>query len=157
MKQLTVPSAIFVGGTIGATLDILFAISFAGYNGVAPARLLQTVASGALGKSAFDGGLGTAALGLFLHFALSYLWASLFLAAAWRVPRLVARPLVAGVLLGIVVYFCMRLIVLPLSSFPYPITFKPLATVLDLLSHMLLFGIPIAVATHRAVAGRSSN
>jgi uncharacterized membrane protein YagU involved in acid resistance len=157
MKQLTVSKAIFLGGTIAGVLDILFAISFAGYNGTAPTRLLQTVASGALGKAAFSGGWGAAALGLLLHFALSYLWATLFMAAAWRAPRLVQRPVLAGLLFGVVVFFCMRLIVLPLSAFPYPVTFKPLATALDLLSHMLLFGIPIAVATHRAVAGSSNN
>lgn len=155
MKPLTAPRAIFLGGTIAGTLDILFAISFASYNGVAPARLLQTVASGALGNAAFDGGMGTAALGLLLHFALSYLWATLFFISAWRVPILIRRPLVSGLLLGIVIFFSMRLIVLPLSAFPFPVRFKPLATVLDLLSHMLLFGIPIAIATHRAVIGRS--
>ena len=52
---------------------------------------------------------------------------------------------------GVVVFGVMRLIVLPLSAFPYPVTFKPLATVLDLLSHMLLFGIPIALAIRGAV------
>jgi hypothetical protein len=41
-------------------------------------------------------------------------------------------------------------VVLPLSAFPYPVTFKPLATALDLLSHMLLFGAPIAWAIQRA-------
>jgi hypothetical protein len=31
------------------------------------------------------------------------------------------------------------------------VTFKPLATVLDLLSHMFLFGLPIAWFARRAV------
>ena len=48
----------------------------------------------------------------------------------------------------------MRLVVLPLSAFPRPVTFKPLATVLDLLSHMLLFGFPIAWAASKAIARR---
>ncbi len=155
MKKISTLEAILVGGTIAATLDILFAISFASYNGVAPARLLQTVASGMLGTSAFEGGLNTAALGLVLHFAMSYAWSALFLAVAKRVVRLARNPLVSGPLFGIVVFFCMRLIVLPLSAFPYPINFKPLATVLDLLSHMYLFGIPIAIAAHRTVADRA--
>jgi hypothetical protein len=51
---------------------------------------------------------------------------------------------VAGVIFGFVVFFCMRLIVLPLSAYPRPVTFPPLGTVLDLLSHMFLFGVPIA-------------
>ncbi|MEO6077089.1 MAG: hypothetical protein ABIP56_09815 [Dokdonella sp.] len=151
-EKISTLEAILVGGTIAGTLDILFAISFASFNGVSPARLLQTIASG---TSAFEGGMNAAALGLVLHFAMSYAWCALFLAVAKRVARLARHPLVSGPLFGIVVFVCMRLIVLPLSAFPYPINFKPLATVLDLLSHMLLFGIPIAIAAHRSVADRS--
>ncbi|HKQ97419.1 MAG TPA: hypothetical protein VJV75_06060 [Candidatus Polarisedimenticolia bacterium] len=149
MRQTGV-SAVLVGGSIGGALDITFAISFAAYNGLAPARLLQTVASGLLGEAAFSGGLPIAALGLVLHFGLSYLWAGIFLVAAWRLPRLIRRPVLSGVLFGVAVFLTMRLVVLPLSAFPYPVTFKPLATVLDLLSHTFLFGVPIALATRRA-------
>ena len=35
----------------------------------------------------------------------------------------------------------------------FPVTVKPLSTILDLLSHTLLFGVPIALATRRAYAG----
>jgi uncharacterized membrane protein YagU involved in acid resistance len=141
---------VLVGGSIAGALDILFAISFAVYNGVPPARLLQTVASGLLGNAAFSGGIPTAGLGLLLHFGMSYLWAGIFLVAARRLPRLVRQPILSGILFGIAVFLTMRLVVLPLSAFPYPVTFKPLATMLDLLSHTFLFGVPIALATRRA-------
>ncbi|MDB5971044.1 MAG: hypothetical protein JWQ90_3494 [Hydrocarboniphaga sp.] len=142
--------AILVGGSIAGTLDIVFAISFAAYNGVPPTRLLQTVASGLLGKAAYSGGAWTAALGLALHFAIAFLLAGLFLAAARRVPLLSRQALLSGIVFGIGVFLVMRLIVLPLSAFPHPVHFKPLATVLDLLSHMLLFGVPIALAAKQA-------
>jgi uncharacterized membrane protein YagU involved in acid resistance len=148
--------AVLVGGSIAGTLDILFAISFAAYNGAPPTRLLQTVASGLLGDTAFSGGIPAAALGLVLHFCMSYLWAGIFLVVARRVPRLVREPMLTGIVLGVVVFFTMRLVVLPLSAFPYPVTFKPLATVLDLLSHTFLFGVPIALATRRACADTGS-
>ena len=153
MKQRSGLRAVLVGGSIAGTLDILFAISFAGYNGAPPARLLQTVASGLLGNEAFSGGIPTAALGLLLHFGMSYLWAGIFLVAARRLPRLVRQPMLSGILFGVVVFLTMRLVVLPLSAFPYPVTFKPLATTLDLLSHTFLFGVPIALATRRFYAG----
>jgi len=143
--------AVLLGGSIAGALDILFAISFAAYQGATPVRLLQTVASGLLGSAAFAGGLPVAALGLALHFAISLLWAGLFLALALRLPALTLHPLLAGVLFGALVFLAMRLLVLPLSAFPYPVSFKPLATVLDLLSHMLLFGVPIAWAAQRAL------
>lgn len=139
-----------VGGSIAGTLDILFAISFAAYRGVAPAVLLQTVASGLLGNAAISGGIATAALGLLLHFGMAYRWAGIFLLTSRRLPMLVRRPILSGVLFGAAIFLAMRLVVLPLSAFPYPVTFKPLATILDLLSHTLLFGIPIALATRRA-------
>jgi hypothetical protein len=145
--------AVLVGGSIAGTLDILFAISFAGYGGVSPAGLLQTVASGLLGNAAFSGGIPTAALGLVLHFGMSYLWAGIFVGAARRLPRLVRQPMLSGVLFGVAVFLTMRLVVLPLSAFPYPVTFKPLSTILDLLSHTFLFGVPIAFAARRAYAG----
>jgi uncharacterized membrane protein YagU involved in acid resistance len=144
-------SAVLLGGSIAAVLDITFAISFAAYNGATPVRLLQTVASGLLGTAAFADGVPVAALGLALHFAMSILWAGAFLAIASFVPALTIRPVVSGILFGVIVFLSMRLIVLPLSAFPYPVTFKPLATTLDLMSHTLLFGVPIAWAIRRAV------
>jgi hypothetical protein len=148
--------ALLVGGTIAGSLDILFAMSWAGYNGMAPAHLLQVVASGALGNDAFSGGAATAALGLAFHFSLSYLWAGIFLVAAWRVPVLLVRPVVSGIVFGVAVFFTMRLVVLPLSAFPFPVTFKLFGASLDLLSHMLLFGVPIAVSARKTVLAREA-
>ncbi len=141
--------AVLIGGTIGGTLDILFALTFAAVNGVGPVQLLQTVASGLLGEEAYAGGAPAAALGLAGHFIMSYLWAALFVAIAVRLPRLTVRPILTGAIFGVLVFFAMRLVVLPLSAFPHPVTFKPLSAGLDLLSHMFLFGVPIALAAAR--------
>jgi hypothetical protein len=146
--------AVLIGGSIAGVLDILFAITYNAVNGVAPVRLLQIVASGLLGRAALDGGVPAAILGLAGHFGMSYLWAALFVAAASRLPQLVAKPAVAGPVFGILVFFTMRLVVLPLSAFPYPIVFKPLSWGLDLLSHMFFFGLPIAFAAAKAIHGR---
>ena len=146
--------AIVVGGSIAGALDILFAICFAAVNGMAPQRLLQLVASGLIGEGAYDGGAPTALLGLAAHFGLSYLWAGLFVVAAARQPRLIAKPVVAGAAFGVIVFLVMRLVVLPLSAFPHPVTFQPLAAGLDLLSHMFLFGLPIAVAARRTLVAK---
>ena len=115
------------------------------------ARLLQAVASGVFGKAAFAGGVSMAAGGLALHFLLSFLWAGLFLLLARLRPSLALKPCLFGSLFGVLVFLGMRLVVLPLSAFPFPVTFKPVATIADLLSHMLLFGVPIALAVRRAV------
>src|SRR5947207_1514895 len=120
--------AVLSGGLVAGVLDITFAISFAAYNGTAPVRLLQIVASGLLGKAAFAGGVPMAVCGLGLHFGMSFLWAAVFLALARLRPSLALHPYVSGIAFGIVVFLVMRLVVLPLSAFPYPVTFKPVAT-----------------------------
>lgn len=147
---------VLIGGLLAGLLDLAFALAFAAANGVGPVRLLQVIASGWLGDAAFDGGASTAMLGLVSHFALALLWAAGFALAAWRVPGLLRHPVAAGLAFGIVVFLAMRLVVLPLSAYPRPVTFKPLATALDLASHMLLFGLPIALATRRAFARRAA-
>lgn len=138
--------AVLLGGLVAGALDIAFAISFAAYNGTPALRLLQVIASGVFGKQAFAGGLAMAGLGLALHFAMSILWAAAFLLATRLRPSLARYPFAAGIAFGVAVFLAMRLVVLPLSAFPFPVSFRPLATALDLLSHTFLFGVPIAVA-----------
>ena len=152
MKNWPIIRTILLGGTVAAALDILFAITFAAYNGMEAERLLQVVASGALGQAAFVGGHHSAALGLLFHFLLSYLWAAIFFVIAWHVPALTRRPLLSGIGFGVIVFFAMRLVVLPLSAFPFPVTFKLFNSAMDLLSHMFLFGLPIAIATRKALS-----
>lgn len=143
--------AILVGGAIGGALDILFAITWAAINGRTPEWLLQTVATGLLGEAAYDDGAGGAALGLAAHFLLSFGWAALYITAARRFQLLAAKPGFMGPAFGILVFFVMRLVVLPLSAFPYPVSFSQPGATYDLLSHMFLFGLPIALATARAL------
>ncbi len=156
MKQFSRLRAVLVGGSIAGALDILFALTNAAVNGMVPQRLLQVVASGLLGEDAYAGGWPTALLGLVAHFVLSFLWAALFVTVATRVPRLVAKPALSGALFGVLVFLVMRLVVLPLSAFPHPVSFKPLSAGLDLLSHMFFFGLPIALAAARAIRPREA-
>lgn len=144
--------AVLVGGSIAAALDIAFAIAFAAYNGTPPLQLLRIVASGAFGQAALSGGLPMAAFGLAAHFGLSFAWATLYLLVARSMPQFAVRHLVVGgVAFGILVFLAMRLVVLPLSAFPFPVRFRPVATILDLLSHMFLFGLPIAWTIRKAL------
>ena len=148
--------ALLIGGAIAGALDILFAIGFAMSRGSTPERLLQVVASGAFGKPAFDGGAAMAAMGLLLHFVLSFIWTALFFFAARAKPAVLRRPYLTAIAFGILVFFVMRLVVLPLSAFPFPVKFQLVGWGADLLSHMFLFGIPIVLATRRALASTAS-
>lgn len=143
-------TAVLLGGFVAGLLDIIFAISFAAYNGTEPVRLLQIVASGMFGRAAFEGGNSMAGWGLALHFVMSFMWAAAFVLVASKRSELVRRPYVSGILFGVLVFFTMRLVVLPLSAFPFPVTVKSFGAMMDLVSHILFFGLPIAIATRNA-------
>ncbi|MCF7222758.1 DUF1440 domain-containing protein [Marilutibacter chinensis] len=151
MRKLSLPAGVLLGGLLGGALDLVYAISFAATLGVTPVRVLQTIASGLQGADAYDGGNASAALGLFCHFAISVGWAGIYAAVAMRIGWFRERPMWTGPLFGIVVFLAMRCVVLPLSAYPRPVSFPPLSSSLDLLSHMFLFGLPIALLVARAL------
>jgi uncharacterized membrane protein YagU involved in acid resistance len=139
-----------LAGVVGATCDIVYAILFYGWKGVPTERLLQSVASGLLGKASFDGGWATAALGLALHYAIVIVAAALFHAVARRWAWLRDEPVSAGLVYGIAIYGVMNFVVLPLSAYPYPMRFPLLMTATGLLVHMVGVGLPISLITRRA-------
>ena len=148
------PAKWFVlGGIIAGALDLAYALTFSALRGVPPMRILQAIASGLLGKPSFTGGATTAALGLLLHFLIAIAAAGVFYAASRRFDWLVRRAVVAGIVFGLCVYAVMNAIVLPLSAIPFKLTYAPLALVTDLLSHMFLFGVPIALCVRAGYAG----
>jgi hypothetical protein len=148
-KPVSIWGAALKGGAIAGLLDIIFAISFAASNGMQAQKLLQVVASGALGQSAFLGGAGTAAIGLTFHFCISFFYAAAYCFATRYFAVLKRQALISGALFGVAVFLFMRLVVLPLSAFPFPVTFKLYAAGMDLMSHMFLFGVPIALCARR--------
>jgi len=140
--------AIFWGGLWCGVLDIGFVIVFYGLQGASPVRILQSVAAGALGPPAYQGGAGTAALGLALHFVISFGAATVFSLAALRLRFLTAQAVVSGVLYGAAVWFFMQLVVLPLSAAP-PKSFPPPAPWPVIVAHLTCVGPPIALAARR--------
>ncbi|MGH8029946.1 MAG: hypothetical protein ACREO3_08435 [Arenimonas sp.] len=146
--------ATLVGGGIAGALDISYAICFSIFRGGTAQHLLQIVATGVLGTLAFERGWSSAALGLALHFAMSFVFAAFFFLVADRRPGLALRPWISGPLYGLGVFLVMNLVVLPLSAFPYPVKFTGLGPATNLLSHLFFFGLPIALATRRALGLR---
>ena len=142
---------VLVGGLIAGACDITYAIVFSGFRGVPAERILQSVASGLLGAKAFEGGAATAALGLFLHFMIAFLLAVIFYAASVALPVLIRRPVITGACYGFAVFWVMNLVVLPLSAFPRKVTFVPIVVITGLIVHMFFVGVPIALATRRAL------
>ena len=82
-------------------LDIMQAcVAWGIQNHLSPPRIFQSVASGLLGPKSFQGGAKTAALGLFLHFLIAFIWAVVYYVASRRISFLMERPVIAGLLYG---------------------------------------------------------
>jgi len=143
---------IAIAGLIAGTLDGTAASLF---YGAAPLRIFQSVAAGLLGDRAYDGGLATGLLGLLLHFTIATTAAAVFYVASQRWPALERYAVPAGIAYGIVVYFFMRLVVLPLSA----ATLQPLTAAMvakGLAIHVVCIGLPIALTVHYAGRKRTS-
>jgi len=147
--------AILVGGGIAATLDLTYAIVYSSFRGVAPMPVMQSVASGLLGQPAYEGGAATAALGVCLHYLMAFVIAAIFYFASRRLSFMTRRAVVSGLLFGACVYVFMNFVVLPLSAFPTQMTYTPVRVAINVLAHMILFGLPIALVT-RAASLRST-
>jgi uncharacterized membrane protein YagU involved in acid resistance len=140
---------VLLGGLIAGSIDIGAACLI---NNRPPLAILQAIASGVLGKSAFRSGLPAAVLGLVLQWAMSILIAVIFAAVARRLAILGRRWFAGGLAYGVAVYFVMNFVVVPLSAAPFTISFKLPKSLEDLLA-MLLFGLIIAYFGREAATG----
>lgn len=142
--------AALAGGLIGGAFDLSYAciVVFA-LRGLGPERVFQSVASGWLGKAAFDGGWPAALLGFVSHFFIVCVAALIYVMASRRIDVLARRPIVCGALYGAAIYFTMNYVIVPLSNATLRHTFN-LLMVLELLVHMFLVGVIIALFARRA-------
>ncbi len=139
-------TAVLLGGGTAATIDIIYAfVRNAGFDKT-PEWVLQSVASGFLGLGAFESGIPGALLGLVSHYSILIVAAFVYLQAANRVPVLRTQVLACGAIFGVLVYLFMNFVVLPLSAFPFTLTYSPMRLIEGFASHAVFVGIPIAIA-----------
>lgn len=138
---------------LAGTIDIVVACLYYPLTaGVSVTRLLQGIASGLLGMSAFSGGAATAALGLGCHYTIALIWTVFFFFVYPRVSLLSRSRLATGVAYGVFVSAVMNLVVLPLSNVPKrPFSLPHLAVATLIL--MVTIGPPISFVIGRHYAG----
>ncbi len=141
--------AIVYGGLVVGVLDLLDAVFFFGARGVAPIRIFQSIAAGAHGRAAFQGGWHAAALGIAFHFIIAFLIVTTACLIGRQVPALMQHPIAFGIVYGIAVYFVMNYIVIPLSAttrgaFVWPVFIN------GILIHAFGVGIPSALFARMA-------
>jgi hypothetical protein len=134
--------AIGLAGLLAGIGDTLLPLAM---HRVSVVRIYQSVAAGLLGRdAAVEGGLATAALGMFLHFFIATTAAAVYFAASSRLKLLVEQPVVCGLGFGALVYFFMKDVVVAHSA-ARPIRFTWTA----MIGHALLVGLPIALVAAR--------
>lgn len=145
-KPLTFDTIVYGGLAIGV-LDALNAMVFFWlYIGATPLRIWQSVAAGLIGRdAAFAGELATAGLGLFLHFVIAFLVAMVYFIGTRVTDLLVNRPVISGLIYGIIVNFVMQYIVIPLSASPGDMSFRLGVFLNGMIGHALFVGLPVAL------------
>jgi len=141
---------IVLGGFTAGVLDIADAFIVTTINGGTPMPVLQTIASGVLGREAYQGGAPVAALGLALHFVIAGSAASVFLLISRLFPAVLRHPVVSGVAFGLGVWAFMYYAVLPIT-FHRPNVLPAWPMLLNQLGiHALGVGLPIALWAWRS-------
>jgi hypothetical protein len=155
MKNL---KPILYAALLVGVLDITAACINAGVAyGFGPLRVLKGVAGGLLGRSAIEGGLATAALGLAMHFTMALTVTTIFYALSRRLPlpQKLWGVVAVGLLYGAAVFAVNNFATAPFLSWirslylHTPILFRPPMGWWQLIIHLFCVGVPIALVMHR--------
>jgi uncharacterized membrane protein len=136
---------VLIGGLLAGFLDIVYAFILAAARDATPLRVLQSIASGLLGSSAYQGGTAAGVLGFALHLVITVVAAWVFWLAVRRSPLMQREILWCGLVFGVLVYLFMNFVVLPLSAVPFQLKYSPGVMVQGFVSHAALVGLPIAL------------
>jgi hypothetical protein len=140
--------AILWGGLACGVGDITQAmVAWGIQSGAKPMRILQGVASGLIGRSAFQGGIKTAALGAALHFFIAFTVAAVYYTASRWIPFMTQHAVISGLLYGEMVFLFMYFVVMPIAI-GWP-TFTLATYITGPIGHPVLVGLPVALIVRR--------
>jgi hypothetical protein len=147
---LTPLRAVLYGTALVGGIDFAYATLFVVYRGRPWYRPWQGVASAVLGADSFKGGYPSALLGVFLHFTVAACIVGVYLLASRWVSILRQKTLLCGVVYGVLAFFVMNLVVVPLTRIgPQPLVWSGF-NVGGLLLHTFLLGPAAAYFAGRA-------
>ena len=154
MAKSSALKTILIAGAIAGAFDISYACVFNYFrNGVTPTAVLQSVASGAIGRpAAIAGGAKTAALGLFFHFFIATTAAAIYYLASRVIRFMITHAVISGILYGVCVYLFMYGIIFRVAAFHstrLPWDYPWIVLLCNLGIHMFGIGLPIALVTRK--------
>ena len=144
--------AVLAAGTLTGAVDLVGAFASYSTQGATVDGILKYIASGLLGPTAMQGGMGTALLGLLCHFALTIGMAGVYMLAAMKVNALIKHPWFSATIYGVITWAAMVYVVVPFSAVPGWKLPTGWAIVSGLLAHIFYVGIPIAHITKRSLS-----
>lgn len=141
---------ILLGGFFAGLVDFIYPTLKTVMAGGSWMQPWKGVASGLLGKAAFEGDIGIVVLGIALHFLICLVAAALLYIIASRMKWLARHWVLLGILYGIAFLAVMNYIILPLSAIGRGI--YPLDTIhVSAFVHILVVGWPTAFFISRAL------
>jgi hypothetical protein len=140
-------SRLLMAGLAGGAVDFFYASIMAVSRGRPVTMPWRSVASGWIGKAAFDGA-GPVILGVVTHFGIALCMAAAYIHVARRVTIVASRPWATAPIYGLILYAVMYLGVLPLR-FGNPWQWRGMLSVFDILAHVGVALAIVAVAVRR--------
>jgi hypothetical protein len=137
-------AVVLLAGSVCGVLDLLSATALVKSRGGNFQQLLQFVASGALGPSAFQRGNQSAAAGFLFHFLIAFTAATAYYATSRVLSILVTHAILCGMLYGAFIHLFMTLLIIPLSRAPKR-KFSASAFISQLAVHMFVVGLSISL------------
>jgi|SRR5882724_5746645 len=143
--QRTAFKAILWGGLVAGTIDI-FAASL--ISQLSPLLIMRFIAAGLLGRDVIKGGLDISLIGLLLQWLMGLIIATFYVLAARHLTWMNRDWRLTGLAYGVVVFFMMNYVVLPLSALHRVPPFEWQGFIENMLA-MLVFGLIVAGFTAR--------
>ncbi|GAA0892912.1 hypothetical protein GCM10009122_25910 [Fulvivirga kasyanovii] len=139
-------AGLFVGLLDGAAACINAYASL----GVLPQGVFKYIASGLLGKAAFEAGVFPIILGIVVHFLIAVTATYIFYQFYKRYGQALRPIALFGGIYGIWIWIFMNYVVIPLSLIgTYPSNLYQIVT--GLLVHIFVIGVPMALLVSKAI------
>ena len=151
--------AVALVGVVVAAADMAVALAYWAMQGVEPARIVQGIAAGWVGREAARAGGGaTVLLGAASHLAIAIAMVWVFVAASRRLALLLERPIACGLAYGVATWAAMKFVVIPLSAIVPAAAPAPLSWQLaHFASHLVIVGLPSAWLARRLAAAEPAD
>jgi hypothetical protein len=148
--------AVLLTTLVAGTLDIIAAhVHRTILTGVFPLKMFYGIAAGAVGlKSALNGGPAIFALGVLIHYFISFSFTLFFFLLYPALSKVSLNKYLNGLLYALFVWLIMNFIVLPLTALPGKPFVLNIHQVIGFLILVVVFGLPISIMTDKYYKSR---